>query len=51
MGCCGGKKKGKNIYYRITNPKIIKAFGIIKEVLSEKLKMDKRLLMKSKNAG
>ena len=50
-GIVVANRKGKNIYYRITNPKIIKAFGIIKEVLSEKLKMDKRLLMKSKNAG
>ena len=30
-------RKGKNIYYRLTNPKIIKAFDIIKEVLSERL--------------
>ncbi len=31
-------RKGKNIYYKLTNPKIIKAFDIIREVLSEKLK-------------
>ena len=30
-------RKGKNIYYRLTNPKIIKEFDIIKEVLSERL--------------
>ncbi len=30
-------RKGKNIYYRLTNPKIIKAFDIIREVLSERL--------------
>ena len=30
-------RKGKNIYYELTNPKIIKAFDIIKEVLSERL--------------
>ena len=31
-------RKGKNIYYRLTNPKIIKAFDIIREVLSERLR-------------
>ena len=31
-------RKGKNIYYRLTNPKIIKAFDIIREVLREKLR-------------
>ena len=30
-------RKGKNIYYKLTNPKIIKAFDIIKEVLVERL--------------
>ena len=31
-------RKGKNIYYRLTNTKIIKAFDIIKEVLAERLR-------------
>lgn len=31
-------RKGKNIYYKLTNPKIIKAFDIIKEVLNERLR-------------
>ena len=31
-------RKGKNIYYRITNPKIIKAFDIIREVLTKRLR-------------
>ena len=31
-------RKGKNIYYKLTNPKIIKAFDIIKEVLAERLR-------------
>jgi len=33
-------RKGKNIYYRLMNPKIIKAFDIIGDVLAEKLKKD-----------
>ncbi len=31
-------RKGKNIYYRLTNKKIIKAFDLIREVLSERLR-------------
>ena len=31
-------RNGKNIYYKLTNPKIIKAFDIIREVLSERLR-------------
>jgi len=37
-------RKGKNICYNLTNPKIIKAFDIIKEVLAEKLKKNSRLV-------
>ena len=37
-GIVASSRKGKNIYYRLTNPKIIKAFDIIKEVLSERLR-------------
>jgi|SRR3989338_8523121 len=33
------RRDGKNIHYKITYPKIIKAFDIIKEVLSEKHKL------------
>ncbi|HZX44685.1 MAG TPA: metalloregulator ArsR/SmtB family transcription factor [Candidatus Nanoarchaeia archaeon] len=36
-------RRGKNIYYRLTNPKIINAFDIIKEILSERLKMEHKL--------
>ena len=31
-------RQGKNVYYKIANPKIIKAFDIIKEALAEKMK-------------
>ena len=31
-------RKGKNTYYRLANPKIIKAFDIIREVLVDRLK-------------
>lgn len=38
QGIVTSNRKGKNIYYRLTNPKIIKAFDIIRDVLAEKLK-------------
>lgn len=37
-GIVASNRKGKNIYYMLTNPKIIKAFDIIREVLSERLR-------------
>ncbi len=36
-GIVSSKRNGKNIHYRITNPKIIRAFDIIREVLSERM--------------
>lgn len=37
-------RKGKNIYYKLTNPRIIKAFDIMREVLAERLKKEERIL-------
>ena len=37
-GIVTSNRRGKNIYYKLTNPKIIKAFDIIREVLSERLR-------------
>ncbi|GEM_PF-5249344 len=31
-------RRGKNVYYKLSNPKIIDAFDIIREVLYERLK-------------
>ena len=31
-------RRGKNIYYKLTNPKIVKAFDIIRNVLAEQLR-------------
>ena len=36
-------RKGKNTYYGLANPKIIDAFDIIREILSERLKMEQKL--------
>ena len=36
-GIVASDRKGKNICYRLTNPKIIKAFDLIREVLHERL--------------
>lgn len=43
-GIVTSDRKGKNIYYKLTNPKIIKAFDIIREVLTEKLKENGRII-------
>ena len=43
-GIVVSNRKGKNIYYRLTNPKIIKAFDIIRDVLTEKLKKNGKMV-------
>ena len=37
-------RKGKNIYYKLTNPKIIKAFDIIRGVLADKLRDNGKII-------
>jgi len=37
-GIALSKRKGKKVYYKLSNPRIIDAFDIIREVLSERLK-------------
>ena len=41
-GIVTSNRKGKNIYYKLTSPKIIKAFDIIREVLSERMEKSKK---------
>src|SRR3989344_251692 len=43
-GIVVSNRNGKNIYYKLTNPKIIKAFDIIRDVLAEKLKMNGKMV-------
>jgi len=45
-GIVTSNRKGKNIYYRLENQRIIKAFDIIKEVLSERLKRNRNIVKK-----
>ena len=40
-------RKGKNIYYKLSNPKIVKAFDIIREVLAEKLKENGKIVKRT----
>ena len=37
-GIVTSRRRGKNIYYKLENPKIIKAFDIIREALAENLR-------------
>lgn len=51
-GIVASKRDGKNIYYSIENPKINRAFDLIREVLRERLKKSKNILGRSwKNEG
>ena len=43
-GIAESRRRGKNIHYKLTNPKIIKAFDIIREVLADKLKENGRIV-------
>ncbi|HKZ49861.1 MAG TPA: metalloregulator ArsR/SmtB family transcription factor [Candidatus Nanoarchaeia archaeon] len=36
-GIVASNRKGKNVYYKLVNPKIIRAFDIIREALAENL--------------
>ncbi|MDO8647196.1 MAG: metalloregulator ArsR/SmtB family transcription factor [Candidatus Diapherotrites archaeon] len=40
-------RKGKNVYYRLSNPKIVKAFDIIREILAERLKENGKIVKKT----
>lgn len=42
------RREGVNIYYRISNPKIIKACALMREVLMEQLTEGGKLLRKAK---
>jgi len=47
-GIVASERNGKNIFYKLTNPKIIKAFDIIREVLSERLEKSRKIILKEK---
>src|SRR3990167_5073795 len=43
-GIVTSNRKGKNIYYKLTNPKIVKAFDIIREVLMDRLRKNGKII-------
>ncbi len=43
-GIVASNREGTNVYYKLINHKIIEAFDIIREVLCEKLKSDRKLI-------
>jgi len=49
-GILDARRDGVNIYYSIANPKVIKAFEIMKDVLLEQLSRNERLIKKIKGA-
>ena|SRR3989338_1789434 len=42
-GVVVSRRGGKNMYYRLASPKIVKAFDIIREALVEKMKQDRTI--------
>lgn len=38
------RKEGNMVYYRITNPKILKAFDLLREILFEQIEQDAALI-------
>ncbi len=45
-GIISSNRKGKNIHYKLTNPKIIEAFDIMREILVERLKKNGKMIKK-----
>ena len=43
-GIVTSNRKGKNIYYKLTNPKIIRAFDIIRGVLMDRLRKNSKIV-------
>lgn len=43
-GIVSSNRKGKNIYYKLTTPKIVKAFDIIRQALIEKLNQNSKII-------
>jgi ArsR family transcriptional regulator, virulence genes transcriptional regulator len=43
-GVVAARKDGLNVYYNLPNPKIIKAYQLIREVLMERLRKDQTIL-------
>ena len=49
-GILEARRDGVNIYYSIANPKVLKAFEIIREVLLEQLSRHEKMFKKIKSA-
>ena len=47
-GIVTSERDGKNIFYKLANAKIIKAFDIIREVLSERMEKNRMILAEAK---
>ena len=43
-GVVVSRRDGKNMYYKLANPKIVRAFDIIRDALAEKMKKDSRIV-------
>ena len=46
-GIVASERNGKNIFYKLTNVKIIKAFDIIREVLGGRLEKNRKIMQEA----
>jgi ArsR family transcriptional regulator len=44
------RKAGNQVFYQVANPKLLKAFDLLREILLEQKEKESRLLTKSKKA-
>ncbi|HEY4716606.1 MAG TPA: metalloregulator ArsR/SmtB family transcription factor [bacterium] len=51
QGVVIARRAGRNIYYKISNPKIIRACNLMREVLMERIKRERRLWSKFEKTG
>lgn len=51
QGIIGARRSGVHIYYRISNPKVVQACQLMREVLLERLSVSSELLQLVKEGG
>ncbi len=49
-GIITSRREGTNIYYRITNPKIVEACGLMREVMMEELEKQEKVIKELRKA-
>lgn len=50
-GVLRARRRGANVFYSVSNPKIIRAFDLMRAVLEERLAMSQALVERSRGSG